>query len=117
MRNINFMELVFAGEYISVILILFVSTWKDGFLSIKKEIRTQTFLYRLIPVILCTVIGISVMAGSYFLPLEENRRYWLNLWIQFVMVVINYTILGASLFQRYGVYPRGRELATVIVAL
>ncbi len=117
MATINQANLLYISEYVLTAAILAFCTWRHGPLDIMRQIGRRTFLFRLIPVIIMTVAGISVMAGLHMVSMGAAAQLISIGAVQLIMTVFNDTLLAASVFQRYRVYPRGASLAAVLVCL
>lgn len=68
----------------------------------------------LIPVAL---IAIGIMTAAYLLQLPQMTTLVIITGAQLFLTLIANVILFSSWFQRYRVYPRGKELATVVVLM
>lgn len=100
---------------LAVVLVLF-SLWQKNKLDPKKTITRSIFARRLLWMALIAMTGEALMVGSYFVFSGAAHFYFFTA-VMLVMSVLEYLLMISSFFQRYGVYPRGRELALVILAL
>ena len=96
-------NLFFIAEYVLTILILAFSAYRKNAFDWRKTIRRKTFIKRMLFLIPVALIAIGIMTAAYLLQLP-----------QMTTLVI---ILFSSWFQRYRVYPRGKELAAVVVLM
>jgi hypothetical protein len=92
-------------------------TWKKTPLDVRKTISRKAFLKRLPIVIITVILSIGLMTGVYLLHLDLAKNLVLIGALQLIMTLISNVILGASWIQRYRVYPRGKELAAVVILM
>lgn len=118
MVTINQESLLYLWEYLIAALFLGICTWKHlRRFDVTKPIGRRVFLFRLIPVIIVTLFGVALMAGIHLMRLEPGTRLLTVGAVQVFMTVFNSVLLGASIFQRYRIYPRGTALAAVLILM
>ena len=93
-------NLFFIAEYVLTILILAFSAYRKNAFDWRKTIRRKTFIKRMLFLIPVALIAIGIITGA-----------------QLFLTLIANVILFSSWFQRYRVYPRGKELAAVVVLM
>ena len=111
----NQATLFFLAEYGITALLLLFCYWRKNFLDIRKEISRKTCLKRLPFVILAAVLGIACMTGIYLFRWDRETTIITLGAVQLLMTVVIDTLLFASWIQRYRIYPRGKELVTVVI--
>lgn len=109
--------LFFLAEYGITALLLGLCCAGHTFLDIRKSIARKSFLKRLPFVVLLAFLGIGGMTGVYLLRLDREMAIMALGGIQLVMTVAVNTLLFGSWVQRYRVYPRGKELAAVVILM
>lgn len=110
-------DLFFMAEYVLSALIILFLTYRKSAFDIRKPIDRKTFARRLPVVIITVLISIGLMTGVYLLHLDPRKNLWLIGAIQLLMTLISNVILGSSWLQRFQVYPRGRELAIIMILM
>lgn len=110
-------DLFFMAEYVLSALIILFLTYRKSAFDIRKPIDRKTFARRLPVVIITVLISIGLMTGVYLLHLDPQKNLWLIGAIQLLMTLISNVILGSSWLQRFQVYPRGRELAIIMILM
>ena len=113
----NQATLFFLAEYGITALLLLFCYWRKNFLDIRKEISRKTCLKRLPFVILAAVLGIACMTGIYLFRWDRETTIITLGAVQLLMTVVIDTLLFASWIQRYRIYPRGKELVTVVILM
>ncbi len=113
----NQATLFFLAEYGITALLLLFCYWRKNFLDIRKEISRKTCLKRLPFVILAAVLGIACMTGVYLFRWDRETTIITLGAVQLLMTVAIDTLLFASWIQRYRIYPRGKELVTVVILM
>ena len=113
----NQATLFFLAEYGITALLLLFCYWRKNFLDIRKEISRKTCLKRLPFVILAAVLGIACMTGIYLFRWDRETTIITLGAVQLLMTVAIDTLLFASWIQRYRIYPRGKELVTVVILM
>ena len=113
----NQATLFFLAEYGITVLLLLFCYWRKNFLDIRKEISRKTCLKRLPFVILAAVLGIACMTGVYLFRWDRETTIITLGAVQLLMTVAIDTLLFASWIQRYRIYPRGKELVTVVILM
>lgn len=112
-------NLFFIAEYILSALIIVFLTWKKTSFDARKPITRNTFAKRLPFVIIAVVLPIILMTAiivfSKFIGVTTSIVLIGTL--QLLLTVTANVILGASWLQRYRVYPRGTELAIVVILM
>ena len=112
-------NLFFIAEYILSALIIVFLTWKNTSFDARKPITRKTFEKRLPFVIIAVVLPIILMTAiivfSKFIGVTTSIVLIGTL--QLLLTVTANVILGASWLQRYRVYPRGTELAIVVILM
>lgn len=112
-------NLFFIAEYILSALIIVFLTWKKTSFDARKPITRNTFAKRLPFVIIAVVLPIILMTAiivfSKFIGVTTSSVLIGTL--QLLLTVTANVILGASWLQRYRVYPRGTELAIVVILM
>lgn len=110
-------DLFFMAEYVLSALIILFLTYRKSAFDIRKPIDRKTFARRLPVVIITVLISIGLMTGVYLLHLDPRKNLWLIGAIQLLMTLISNVILGSSWLQRFQVYPRGKELAIIMILM
>lgn len=110
-------DLFFMAEYVLSALIILFLTYRKSAFDIRKPIDRKTFARRIPVVIITVLISIGLMTGVYLLHLDPRKNLWLIGAIQLLMTLISNVILGSSWLQRFQVYPRGRELAIIMILM
>ncbi len=110
-------DLFFMAEYVLSALIILFLTYRKSAFDIRKPIDRKTFARRLPVVIITVLISIGLMTGVYLLHLDPRKNLWLIGAIELLMTLISNVILGSSWLQRFQVYPRGRELAIIMILM
>lgn len=105
------------AEYVLSALIILFLTYRKSAFDIRKPIDRKTFARRLPVVIITVLISIGLMTGVYLLHLDPRKNLWLIGAIQLLMTLISNVILGSSWLQRFQVYPRGKELAIIMILM
>lgn len=113
----NQATLFFLAEYGITAVILFLCYIRHTFLDIRKKITRKTFLKRIPFVVLAAIVGIGGMTGVLLLQLDGKTTVYTLGALQFLMAVCIDTLLFASWVQRYRIYPRGKELVTVVILM
>ncbi len=113
----NQATLFFLAEYGVTAIILFLCSMRHTFLDVKKTISRKAFLKRLPFVFLIAVIGIGGMAGAYVARLQGESFIVTVGACQLIMTACINTLLFGSWIQRYRIYPRGKELVTVVILM
>ena len=113
----NQATLFFLAEYGITALLLLFCYWRKNFLDIRKEISRKPCLKRLPFVILAAVLGIACMTGIYLFRWDRETTIITLGAVQLLMTVVIDTLLFASWIQRYRIYPRGKELVTVVILM
>ena len=112
-------NLFFIAEYILSALIIVFLTWKKTSFDARKPITRKTFAKRLPFVIIAVVLPIILMTAiivfSKFIGVTTSIVLIGTL--QLLLTVTANVILGVSWLQRYRVYPRGTELAIVVILM
>lgn len=112
-------NLFFIAEYILSALIIVFLTWKKTSFDARNPITRKTFAKRLPFVIIAVVLPIILMTAiivfSKFIGVTTSIVLIGTL--QLLLTVTANVILGASWLQRYRVYPRGTELAIVVILM
>lgn len=110
-------DLFFMAEYVLSALIILFLTYRKSAFDIRKPIDRKTFARRIPVVIITVLISIGLMTGVYLLHLDPRKNLWLIGAIQLLMTLISNVLLGSSWLQRFQVYPRGRELAIIMILM
>jgi small-conductance mechanosensitive channel len=110
-------NLFFTAEYVLSAIIIAFLTWKKTPLDVRRTISRKTLLKRLPIVIITVILSIGLMTGVYLLHLDLTKNLILIGALQLIMTLVSNVILGASWIQRYRVYPRGKELAAVVILM
>lgn len=110
-------NLFFIAEYVLSILILAFSAYRKNAFDWRKTIRRKTFIKRMIFLIPVALIAIGIMTAAYLLQLPQMTTLVIITGAQLFLTLIANVILFSSWFQRYRVYPRGKELAAVVVLM
>ncbi len=113
----NQATLFFLAEYGVTAVILLFCYFRKNFLDIRRGISRKTCLKRLPFVVLAAVLGIACMTGIYLLRWDRETTIIALGVVQLLMTVAIDTLLFASWIQRYQVYPRGKELVTVVILM
>jgi hypothetical protein len=104
-------NLFFIAEYVLTILILAFSAYRKNAFDWRKTIRRKTFIKRMLFLIPVALIAIGIMTAAYLLQLPQMTTLVIITGAQLFLTLIANVILFSSWFQRYRVYPRGKELA------
>lgn len=110
-------NLFFIAEYVLTILILAFSAYRKNAFDCRKTIRRKTFIKRMLFLIPVALIAIGIMTAAYLLQLPQMTTLVIITGAQLFLTLIANVILFSSWFQRYRVYPRGKELAAVVVLM
>ena len=86
-------------------------------MDIRRSISRKTCLKRLPFVMLAAFLGIACMTGIYLFRWDRETTIIALGGVQLLMTVTIDTLLFASWIQRYQVYPRGKELVTVVILM
>ncbi len=113
----NQATLFFLAEYGITAVLLIFCYFRRNALDVRKTITRKTFLKRLPFVLLAVIIGIGGMTGTYLLRLDREMTLLALGGLQLCMTVFIDTLLFASWIQRFRIYPRGKELVTVIILM
>lgn len=113
----NQATLFFLAEYGITALLLLFCYWRKNFLDIRKEVSRKTCLKRLPFVFLAAVLGIACMTGIYLFRWDRETTIITLGAVQLLMTVVIDALLFASWIQRYRIYPRGKELVTVVILM
>ena len=113
----NQATLFFLAEYGVTAVILLFCYFRKNFLDIRRGISRKACLKRLPFVVLAAVLGIACMTGIYLLRWGRETTIIALGVVQLLMTVAIDTLLFASWIQRYQVYPRGKELVTVVILM
>lgn len=100
----------------SAVIIAFL-TYKKTPLDVRRSISRKALLKRLPVAAGAVVLSILLMTGVYLLRLDFTKNLIIIGVLQLFMTLSANVILGASWIQRYRVYPRGRELAAVVILM
>ena len=57
------------------------------------------------------------MTGVYILHMDMMKNLLLIGFLQLLMTLVSNVILGVSWIQRFRIYPRGRELAAILILM
>ncbi|MGN0954892.1 hypothetical protein [Dialister sp.] len=110
-------NLFFIAEYILSALLMAFLTYKKTPLDVRKPISRKALLKRLPLAAAAVILSILLMTGVYLLHLDLTKNLILIGILQLFMTLSANIILGSSWIQRYRVYPRGRELAAVVILM
>ncbi|MDY6084934.1 MAG: hypothetical protein SPI25_06815 [Dialister sp.] len=103
------------GYGLAVTIVLF-SLWQKNKLNPRRTITRKIFAWRLLWMALIAMAGEALLVGSYFIFSGAGHFYFFTA-VMMIMSVLEYVLMISSFFQRYAVYPRGRALTLVILAL
>lgn len=112
----NEANLFYGLGYLLAAAVVLVCLWRKNSFDPRHIISRKTFAKRVLWMVIIAILGEALLAGSYFIFTGPRQFYFFTA-VMLLMSVAEYVLLASSFFQRYAVYPRGRALALVLLAL